>query len=177
MQRRPSASRRGEPVFAGSSLSGTRRMAGTLRRPASTTDPALPCPRGSASGRTTVSSRSSTLGLVRRLWTQTGSFRRSALGPDEDVAIAVLDPHQRRLADGPSLIAGVGHYDHRQPGVAQGGALARPAPVPSLGDLVCISPWGPTFHVEREHYPRAGPTEKHQTTPPNQGMTPHGADP
>ena len=39
-------------------------------------------------------------------------LRRSTLRPDEDVAVTVLDPHKRRLADGAGLIARMRYDDH-----------------------------------------------------------------
>src|SRR5262245_19055172 len=59
-------------------------------------------------------------------------LRRSALRRDEDVAIAVLDAHQRRLANGASLVARLRHEDHRQAGVAQRGALSATAALVEL---------------------------------------------
>src|ERR1700687_4348450 len=56
-----------------------------------------------------------------------GISRCPALRPDEDVAVAVLDAHQWGLADCASLVADMGHDDHRQPCITQGGALSSTA--------------------------------------------------
>src|SRR5690606_9233926 len=54
-------------------------------------------------------------------------LRRAALRADQDVAVSVLDPHERCLADRAGLVADVGDDDHRQAGVAQRGALGAAA--------------------------------------------------
>src|SRR5205807_1381233 len=67
--------------------------------------------------------------------------RRSALRPDEDVAIAVLDAHQRRLADCTGLVARVRDEDHGQARVAQGGALGAAAALVQLDLLAHPVAW------------------------------------
>src|SRR5262245_38439704 len=62
-------------------------------------------------------------------------LRRPAHRPDEDVIGTVLDAHQRGLADRTGLIAGVGHDDHGQPGVAERGAIGPTTALVEL-DLV-----------------------------------------
>src|SRR5262249_47889941 len=57
---------------------------------------------------------------------------RAALRTDEDVAIAVLDAHQRRFANGAGLVARVRDQNHRQAGVAQGRALGAAAALVEL---------------------------------------------
>src|SRR5439155_19921271 len=54
--------------------------------------------------------------------------RRPSKRPDEDVVGAVLDAHQRSLANRARLVAGMRHEDHGQPGLAERGALPPTAP-------------------------------------------------
>src|SRR4051812_5519843 len=73
--------------------------------------------------------------------------RRSALRSDEDVAIAVLYPHQWRLTDCTGLITDVGYDDHRQSGITQGGAFGTTTffvkldllahPISGAGNILC----------------------------------------
>src|SRR6266404_4825035 len=61
--------------------------------------------------------------------------RRSSKRADEDVVGAILDAHQGGLANRAGLVACVGHDDHRQPGVAERGALCPATALVEL-DLV-----------------------------------------
>src|ERR1700733_12461183 len=54
-------------------------------------------------------------------------FRCPALRPHKNVAIALLDPHQRRFPDCARLMAPVSDDDDRQARVAQSGALGAAA--------------------------------------------------
>src|SRR6266852_7796700 len=72
---------------------------------------------------------------------------RPALRADEDVAVVVLDAHQRGLTDCTGLVTGVGHDDHRQPCITQGGAFGTTTtfvkldllahPVSGAGNILC----------------------------------------
>src|SRR5262245_48913157 len=62
-------------------------------------------------------------------------LRRASERADEDVVAAVLDTHQRGLAGGSRLVAGVRDDHDGQPGVAERGALGPTAPLVEL-DLV-----------------------------------------
>src|SRR3990172_7963434 len=74
-------------------------------------------------------------------------LRCPALRPDKDVVRTVLDAHERGLPDRAGLVAGVGHDDHRQPGVAKRGAFGTAAtlvkcdlfthPIPGAGNILC----------------------------------------
>src|SRR2546421_404768 len=61
--------------------------------------------------------------------------RRPAHGPDEDIVGAVLDAHQWGLADRAGLVAGMGHDNHRQSGIAERGAVGPTTALVEL-DLV-----------------------------------------
>src|SRR5688572_22747687 len=58
--------------------------------------------------------------------------RRSPYRADEDVAGAVLDAHQRSLANRARLVPGVRHDDDRQPRLAEGGAFGPTTPLVEL---------------------------------------------
>ena len=98
-------------------------------------------------GCTTVWSRISTDRVRAQVVHPDRVRRRPALRPDEDVVRPVLDAHERGLPDRAGLVAGVGHDDHRQPGVAKSGAFGAATalvqldlvthPIPGAGDILC----------------------------------------
>src|SRR5262245_59256217 len=105
---------------------------------------------------------------------------RSTHGPDEDIVGAILDAHQRSLADRAGFVTGVSHDDHRQPGVAEGSAFGPTTalveldlvahPLPGTGDILCHGPLLDTgnvrsaYHDQLKSQPSFSYRRRHETS-------------
>src|SRR5207245_9961040 len=101
--------------------------------------------------------------------------RRPTHGPDEDIVGAVRDAHQWGLAGRTGLVACVGHDNHRQPGIAERGAVGPATalveldlvthPLSGTGNVLCHGlssiqgRWAsPPARVSAKDDARGGPT-------------------